>query len=72
MWSTQHVETDSWKKHPEKSPEWYKELQKKKEPNEASGSNVEMSLARVEIPDNNYYPQDFLSACQQDHGLGKP
>ena len=39
-----HAKDDCWKVHPEKAPQWFQDLQKKKE---ASGSSVEVVLASV-------------------------
>ena len=41
-----HNEDKCWKKHPGNAPQWYKDMQKKKE---ASGVSVEMMLASLEL-----------------------
>ena len=53
-----HDKDGCWKLHPDKAPQWYKDL-KAKNGGEAAGSSVEMMLAQVEESE----ARDFGQAC---------
>ena len=63
-----HNKDKCWKKHPGNAPQWYKDMQKKKE---ASGASFEMMLASVDLIKSSIEAEKQAKAkVQQDlHGI---